>query len=74
MYVSAFPRWKKTPEGTVMERFGKSVLEFVAIQRRDNLQWALPGVSEGIYVIFISSARASYSHFRILFFGCPDAV
>ncbi|XP_073244598.1 transient receptor potential cation channel subfamily M member-like 2 isoform X3 [Porites lutea] len=36
-------RWKKTPEGTVMERFGKSVLEFVAIQRRDNLQWALPG-------------------------------
>ena len=45
MYVSTFHRWKKTPEGTVMERFGKSVLEFVAIQRRDNLQWALPGVS-----------------------------
>ena len=45
MYVSAFHRWKKIPEGTVMERFGKSVLEFVAIQRRDNLQWALPGVS-----------------------------
>ncbi|CAH3165376.1 unnamed protein product [Porites lobata] len=36
-------RWKKTPKGTVMERFGKSVLEFVAIQRQDNLQWALPG-------------------------------
>lgn len=36
-------RWKKTPEGTVVERFGKSVLEFVAIQRRDCLEWALPG-------------------------------
>lgn len=24
---------------------GKKVLEFVAIQRRDNSQWAIPGVS-----------------------------
>ena len=24
---------------------GKRVLEFVAIQRRDNSQWAIPGVS-----------------------------
>lgn len=52
MYGSTFHRWKKTTEGTVMERFGKSVLEFVAIQRRDNLQWSLPGVSEEIYVIY----------------------
>ena len=24
---------------------GKKVLEFVAIQRKDNSQWAIPGVS-----------------------------
>lgn len=29
---------------------GKKVLEFVAIQRRDNSQWAIPGVSFSIMV------------------------
>lgn len=36
-------RWKRTPEGTVVERFGKRVLEFVAVQKQDRLEWALPG-------------------------------
>ncbi|KAL9987179.1 hypothetical protein ACROYT_G001438 [Oculina patagonica] len=35
-------RWKRTPDGTLVERFGKCVLEFVAVQRRDSLEWALP--------------------------------
>lgn len=39
-------RWKRTPEGTVVERFGKRVLEFVAVQKQDRLEWALPGVSD----------------------------
>ena len=28
---------------------GKKVLEFVAIQRKDNSQWAIPGVSTWSY-------------------------
>ena len=39
-------RWKRTPEGKLMERLGKNVLEFVAIQRQDTLEWALPGVCD----------------------------
>ena len=37
-------RWKRTPDGTLVERFDKRVLEFVALQRRDTLEWALPEV------------------------------
>lgn len=36
-------RWKRTQDGAVVERFGKCVLEFVAVQRRETLEWALPG-------------------------------
>ena len=40
-----FPnRWKRTQDGAVVERFGKCVMEFVAVQLRDTLEWALPGV------------------------------
>ena len=39
-------RWKRTADGSIMtDETGKRVLEFVAIQRRDNSQWAIPGVS-----------------------------
>lgn len=35
-------RWKRSSSGIVMDK-GKRVLEFVAIQRKDNHQWAIPG-------------------------------
>ncbi|RDD39507.1 Transient receptor potential cation channel subfamily M member 2 [Trichoplax sp. H2] len=35
-------RWKRNVRGIVIEN-DKKVLEFVAIQRRDNHQWAIPG-------------------------------
>ncbi|KAJ7389832.1 Transient receptor putative cation channel sub M member 2 [Desmophyllum pertusum] len=37
-------RWKRTSAGVMLDG-GKKVLEFVAIQRKDNSQWAIPGVS-----------------------------
>lgn len=39
-----FCRWKRTSAGVMVEN-GKKVLEFVAILRKDNNQWAIPGVS-----------------------------
>ncbi|EGD73752.1 hypothetical protein PTSG_05446 [Salpingoeca rosetta] len=36
-------RWKRSPDGSILERDGKKVLEFVAIQRKDNSMWAIPG-------------------------------
>ena len=39
-----FFRWKRTSAGVMLDG-GKKVLEFVAIQRKDNSQWAIPGVS-----------------------------
>ena len=38
-----FFRWKRTSAGLKLDG-GKKVLEFVAIQRKDNSQWAIPGV------------------------------
>lgn len=35
-------RWKRTSAGIMLDG-GKKVLEFVAIQRKDNSQWAIPG-------------------------------
>lgn len=35
-------RWKRTSGGVLLDG-GKKVLEFVAIQRKDNSQWAIPG-------------------------------
>ncbi|KAL9974194.1 hypothetical protein ACROYT_G011206 [Oculina patagonica] len=35
-------RWKRTSTGVMLDG-GKKVLEFVAIQRKDNSQWAIPG-------------------------------
>ena len=45
-------RWKRDSSGLIIyhrrddEDYSKPVLEFVAIQRRDTQQWALPGVRE----------------------------
>ncbi|XP_038076672.1 transient receptor potential cation channel subfamily M member-like 2 isoform X3 [Patiria miniata] len=36
-------RWKKNADGFKMEDNGLMVLEFIAIQRKDNQQWAIPG-------------------------------
>ncbi|EGD81237.1 Nudt9 protein [Salpingoeca rosetta] len=36
-------RWKRAPDGSILQRDGKKVLEFVAIQRMDNNMWAIPG-------------------------------
>ena len=38
-------RWKKNSDGVIIEDNGQKVLEFVAVQRKDNQQWAIPGVS-----------------------------
>ena len=45
-------RWKRDSRGLIIyhrrddEDYSKPVLEFVAIERRDTKQWALPGVRE----------------------------
>ena len=39
-------RWKRDSSGEKIHKDGKPVLEFVAIQRTDCSEWALPGVSE----------------------------
>ncbi|XP_033624226.1 transient receptor potential cation channel subfamily M member-like 2 isoform X2 [Asterias rubens] len=36
-------RWKKNSDGVIIEDNGQKVLEFVAVQRKDNQQWAIPG-------------------------------
>ncbi|XP_033625076.1 transient receptor potential cation channel subfamily M member-like 2 isoform X2 [Asterias rubens] len=36
-------RWRKTSDGRKMEDNGLMVLEYIAIQRKDNQQWAIPG-------------------------------
>ena len=43
--MNAF-RWKRDPSGKIVEKEGRQVAQFVAVQRRDNNEWALPGVSE----------------------------
>ena len=43
-------RWKMTTSGALIEN-GKKVLEFVAIQRKDNQEWAIPGVSITLLVL-----------------------
>lgn len=42
-----FHRWKRDPKGKVMTdiKTKKPLLEFIAIQRRDSGEWAIPGVS-----------------------------
>lgn len=37
-------RWKRDENGFLIIRDDKPVLEFVAIRRHDNGQWAIPGV------------------------------
>lgn len=38
-------RWKRDDIGNVVMKEGKKVLEFVAIFRKDNKLWSIPGVS-----------------------------
>ena len=38
-------RWKRDDKGDKVMVEGKPLLEFVAIKRRDNNEWAIPGVS-----------------------------
>lgn len=38
-------RWKRDEDEKVIRISGKQILEFVAIKRHDNGQWAIPGVS-----------------------------
>ena len=44
--VIALHRWKRKPDGSILTDEEKPVLEFIAIQRVDNQQWAIPGVSQ----------------------------
>ena len=37
-------RWKRDESGKKLLNNGKPILEFVAIKRRDNGNWAIPGV------------------------------
>ncbi len=37
-------RWLRTPNGTIIERDGLRVLEFISIQRKDGGEWAIPGL------------------------------
>eukprot|EP00730_Choanoeca_flexa_P005209 TRINITY_DN11904_c0_g1_i7.p1 TRINITY_DN11904_c0_g1~~TRINITY_DN11904_c0_g1_i7.p1 ORF type:complete len:1110 (+),score=209.84 TRINITY_DN11904_c0_g1_i7:56-3331(+) len=36
-------RWRRTERGRILERGGRPVLEFLAIERRDGEGWAIPG-------------------------------
>ena len=42
-----FYRWKRKSDGEIAhdETTGAPILQFVSVQRRDNGEWALPGVS-----------------------------
>lgn len=50
LYLSlTFHRWKKESGKTVTHNCsGKPILQFVAICRKDNKEWAIPGVSTGV--------------------------
>ena len=43
--VNAF-RWKRDSNGEKVTNGDKPVAQFIAVQRRDNNEWAIPGVSE----------------------------
>lgn len=38
-------RWKRSCGGDKILKDGKPVLQFVAVERKDNGEWAIPGVS-----------------------------
>ena len=46
-------RWKRDAEGNKVTDGGKPILEFVAIKRRDNGIWALPGVLDIAFIYFL---------------------
>ena len=45
VHVSFTCRWKRDSDGGKVEKDGLPVAQFIAVQRRDNKEWALPGVS-----------------------------
>ena len=63
VFLSPF-RWKRTPDGTLVERFEKRVLEFVALQRQDTLEWVLPEVCGANSLIIIVSQIRSCDSFH----------
>lgn len=36
-------RWKRDQQGNIVENKGHPVAQFMAVQRRDNMEWAIPG-------------------------------
>ena len=43
--VNAF-RWKRDSNDEIVKNGDKPVAQFIAVQRRDNNEWAIPGVRE----------------------------
>ena len=42
-------RWKRDENRSVVYRAGKPVLQFIAIRRQENGEWAIPGVSYQLF-------------------------
>ena len=49
MYFVVFFRWKRDPNGHIINNLGttKPILQFICIQRSDSGEWAIPGVRHG---------------------------
>jgi transient receptor potential cation channel subfamily M protein 2 len=49
-------RWKRSPFGTIVQREGKNVLEYISVLRPTDKIWSIPGVccNEGNAFIFSS--------------------
>jgi ADP-ribose pyrophosphatase len=45
-------RWKKNSSGDKVLEEGKPVLQFVAVERKDNGEWAIPGVWMWLQMLF----------------------
>ena len=48
-------RWKRTESGDVIKKDGRPMLQFIAIERSDSGEWAIPGVSE--IIVFSQMVR-----------------
>ena len=53
---AVYTRWLRDASGECVLRDGRRVLQFVAIQRADSGEWALPGVSWHHTRVFLTSA------------------
>ena len=43
-------RWKRTDSGEIIKKDGRPLLQFVAIERGDSGEWAIPGVRRFLYI------------------------